>query len=401
MADFALLRDLLIPNKTKIFLLVMDGLGGLPMEPNGLTELETADTPNMDRLATEGIVGLHIPIRPGLTPGSGPAHLGLFGYDPLTYVIGRGALEAVGIGFDLQPHDLAARGNFCTIDSSGKVTDRRAGRISTTVNESLCTRLSQIQIPGAQVFVKMVEEHRFLLVLRGQGLSDKLNESDPQQPGVPPVDIRAEVPEAETAADIVRSFINQARKLLQDQHPANMILLRGFSHRPSWPQYQDVYGLKAASIAVYPMYRGVAQLVGMQELPTGHTIADEVTTLEEHWHKFDFFFLHVKKTDSYGEDGNFKAKVAIIEEVDQLMPRILALKPDVLIITGDHSTPALMRTHSWHPVPVLLWGRTVRPDTVQSFGERPCLAGGLGTFLSLELMPLALAHAQRLTKFGA
>ncbi|MBI3943806.1 MAG: 2,3-bisphosphoglycerate-independent phosphoglycerate mutase [Chloroflexi bacterium] len=401
MANFAILKDLLIPNQTKILLLVMDGLGGLPIEPNGPTELEAALTPNMDHLAAEGTAGLHIPIQPGLTPGSGPAHLGLFGYDPLTYVIGRGALEAVGIGFDLHPRDLAARGNFCTVDKEGNVIDRRAGRIATDLNEKLCERLSQIQIPGVQVFVKTVEEYRFLLVLRGEGLSEKLNETDPQRLGVPPLDMRAESPEAETTAGIVRKFIDQARRLLQDQHPANMILLRGFSHRPAWPQYQDIYGLKAASIAVYPMYRGVAQLVGMQELPTGHSIADEVTTLEQHWSEFDFFFLHVKKTDSYGEDGNFKAKVGIIEEVDQLIPRIRALKPDVLIITGDHSTPALLRTHSWHPVPLLLWGRTVRPDTVQSFGERPCMGGGLGTFPSVELMPLALAHAQRLTKFGA
>lgn len=396
-----LMRELNMAAPTRVLLLVMDGLGGLPLTPDGPTELEAAHTPNLDALAARGICGLSTPVAPGITPGSGPGHLALFGYDPLTYEIGRGVLEALGIGFDLQPHDIAARGNFCSLDANGLITDRRAGRISSDVGRRLVEKLRAIQLPGVQTFVEHVQEYRFMLALRGEGLADGLTETDPQVTGKPPLSIRPTRPEAQRAADLFNMWMAEARKLLADEFPANGCNLRGMAQDPGLPKMGEIYGWKAAAIATYPMYRGVAKLVGMDVLPTGSTIADEVETLKENWAKYEFFFFHVKKTDSYGEDGNFDGRVHIIEEVDALLPDILALKPDVVLITGDHSTPAKLKSHSWHELPVLLWANDIRPDEVTAFGERACMRGGLGHFRHVELMPLAMAHAGRLIKFGA
>ena len=400
--EFNFIRDLVEHTDTKIVLLVMDGLGGLPQESGGLTELETAHTPNFDRLATEGICGLHQPVAPGITPGSGPSHLGLFGYDPIQYQVGRGVLSALGIDFDLKANDVAARGNFCTLDDQGRVADRRAGRIPTEKNEELCVLLRKIKLPGVEVFVQTVKEYRLLLVLRGDGLSGELADTDPQEIGEKPLEPKPLSPKSEKTADLVKEFIDQVRKTLSDHHPANMILLRGFSKMPDWPSFEDVFGLHAAAIASYPMYRGVAKLVGMNVLPTGSTLNDRLATLEEYWENYDFFFVHVKHTDSAGEDGDFTRKVKLIEEVDAAMPRLLNLKPNVLIVTGDHSTPSLLKSHSWHPVPVLIWSKQCRADSVHQFGERACMIGGLGPRIpAKDLMPIALANALRLEKFGA
>ncbi len=406
MADLDFIRKLVVPATSKIVLLVIDGVGGLPMKEGGLTELETARTPNLDALAARSICGLSEPISPGITPGSGPAHLALFGYDPIRYQIGRGVLEALGIGFDLQPSDLAARGNFCTVDAKGLVTDRRAGRISTEKCIELSNLLSEIELPGVEVLVEPVKEHRFLLVLRGDGLSDELTESDPKRLGVPPLPIEPKPeasndPAAQRTAQLVSEFVAQARAILADHHPANMLLLRGFAKLPKWPTMEEAYGLKAAAIATYPMYRGVAKLVGMEALDTGETIAEEFECLAENYDRYDFFFLHIKKTDSAGEDGDFDRKVALIEEVDRNIPSLLGLEPEVIIVTGDHSTPALLRSHSWHPVPLLLYSRYCRPDAVKEFSERACATGALGRFPAVEIMPLALANAGRLVRFGA
>jgi len=381
---------------------VMDGLGGLPLEPGGKTELESARKPNLDALAAQSALGLADPVAPGITPGSGPGHLGIFGYDPLQYEIGRGVLEALGIDFDLGPKDVAARGNFASVDAAGLLTDRRAGRIATEVNQELVKLLRTIKIPGIEIFVETVKEHRFVLVMRGAGLGDALSETDPQKTGVAPLTVKALNAKSRKAAKLANQFIARARKLLADQHPANMILLRGFAKHPAIPSYQEVFGLRAAAIAVYPMYRGLAKLLGMKTLKVdGETVADEFTTLAKYWNDFDFFYLHVKKTDSAGEDGDFARKVHAIEEVDALIPRLLALKPDVVIVTADHSTPALLKSHSWHPVPVLLYSKFVRADGIAEFGERACARGGLGHLRAQELMPIALSNAQRLTKFGA
>lgn len=402
--DFKFLKEneLVMPAQTKIAMIVMDGLGGLPMQPGGKTELESAHKPNLDALAAQSALGLADPVAPGITPGSGPGHLGIFGYDPMEYEIGRGVLEALGIDFDLGPNDVAARGNFCSVDAAGKLTDRRAGRIATELNVELVKLLRTIKLEGVQVFVETVKDYRFVLVLRGAGLGDALTETDPQRLGVPPLPVQAHRPDSENTAKLVNQFVSQAQKLLADKHPANMVLLRGFAKRPAIPSYEQVFGLRAAAIAVYPMYRGVSKLLGMKTLKVpGESIADEFTVLEKNWNDFDFFYLHVKKTDSAGEDGDFARKTHIIEELDAQLPRLVALKPDVVIVGGDHSTPALLKSHSWHPVPVMLYSKFVREDGIAEYGERACARGSLGRLRSMELMPIAMANASRFAKFGA
>jgi len=399
--DLDLIRELVVKNDTKIILLVIDGLGGLPRPETGRSELEEANTIHLDRLASDGLCGLTVPVGTGITPGSGPGHLALFGYDPLDHKVGRGVLEALGIDFDLRREDLAARGNFCTLGSDGRISDRRAGRISTETCASLCEDLRNISLPGVEVFVLPVREHRFLLVLRGKGLDGAIADTDPQRLGVPPVPAKAERPQAEATAKLVNDFVAKAAKVLADKHPANGLLLRGFSTWPDIPHMGDVFGLNAAAVAVYPMYRGLAKLVGMTVLPTGMTIQDEVATLEDHWQDFDFFFIHYKTTDSRGEDGNYDAKVAALEEVDGIIPSLRRLNPDVLMVAGDHSTPSLLAGHSWHPVPFVIAARWCRPDRVEAFDETSCRAGGLGLMPATSVLPLALANAQRLTKYGA
>lgn len=396
-----LIRELHVDADTKVVLLVMDGLGGLPLTEDGMTELEQAHTPNLDKLAARSLCGLSMPVAPGIEPGSGPGHLSLFGYDPLEHEIGRGVLEALGIGFDLRPEDIAARGNFCTLDENGLVVDRRAGRIPTETNMRLVSKLRTISLPGVQTFVETVKEHRFVLVLRGEGLVDGLTETDPLVTGKPQLKVQALRPEAEPTAALFNRWMQEALKVLADEHPANGCNLRGLAKDPGLPQVGEICGWRAGAIATYPMYRGVAKLTGMDVLPTGDTIDDEVETLKEHWAEYDFFFFHVKKTDSYGEDGNFVAKVEVIEHVDHVLPDILALEPDVIIVTGDHSTPAKLKSHSWHELPVLFWAEDIRPDNVTQFGERPCMLGGLGHIRHVDLLPLAMAHARRLTRYGA
>ena len=404
MADLSLMRELAIEGQTKILLLVLDGVGGLPMIPDGLTELEAAHTPNLDALAARSICGMSTPVGPGISPGSGPAHLALFGYDPLQHEIGRGVLEALGIGFDLQPDDVAARGNFCTLDpQTGLITDRRAGRIPTEVGARLCEKLRQIRLPGVETFVEPVKEYRFVLVLRGEGLYDGLTETDPQQVGKPPLPVEPLRSEATHTAELFNQWMAEARKILAhaDGYPANGCNLRGIAKDPGLPHISKVYKLRCGAIATYPMYRGVAKLAGMEILPTGETIEDEVETLKQHWTGYDFFFFHVKKTDSRGEDEDFDGKARVIEHLDAVLPDILTLEPDVVIVTGDHSTPAVWKANSWHELPMLLWSKYIRPDGVTQFGERPCMAGGLGHIHHVDLLPLAMAHAGRLTKFGA
>jgi 2,3-bisphosphoglycerate-independent phosphoglycerate mutase len=396
-----LVRELVTKNDSKLVLLVADGLGGLPIEPGGPTELEAARTPNLDALACRGVLGSMIPIAPGITPGSGPGHLGLFGYDPVRFLIGRGALEATGVGFKLGPNDVAARCNFVTLDPAGNITDRRAGRIPTEESAPLAVRLRQVKIPGVAVFVEPVKEHRFCVIFRGEGLDGNVADTDPQRTGVPPLAPAAQNPESQRTADVARQFVAAAQKLLAGQPKANGLTMRGFAAAPHLPGYEEVFGLRAAAIAVYPMYKGLAQLVGMEVIGKPTTLAEEIDVLEKAWKDYDFFFVHFKYTDSRGEDGNFPEKVKMIEQLDAVVPRITALKPTVLAVTGDHSTPARLKSHSWHPVPVLLAADTCRPDACESFGEKECLKGGLGQFEAVYLMPQMLAHAERLAKFGA
>lgn len=394
-------RELVEPSASKIVLFVMDGLGGLPHPESGLSELETARLPNLDALATAGVCGLIDPVAPGITPGSGPAHLALFGYDPIGCQIGRGVLSALGIGFPMGPHDVAARMNFATIDADGRIIDRRAGRISTETNRALVAKLRTITLPGVEVFVETESQHRAVLVLRGEGLSDRISDTDPQRLGVPPEPARALVPEAERTAELVRAFVAQALELLRTEYPANALLLRGFAKLPDVPRFPDIYRMRSAAIAVYPMYRGLARLLGMDVLDPGPTVAEELALARERWNDYDFFYIHVKAPDLKGEDGDFAGKVAVLEEIDRHVPALVDLGPAVLAVTGDHSTPALLKSHSWHPVPFVLVAQTAFRDEVHAFHERAALHGGLGRFPARYVMPLLMAHAGKLTKYGA
>jgi len=399
-----LIRDLQEPNNSKIVLLVADGLGGLPMEIGGKTELEAARTPNLDTCAREGICGLSIPVLPGITPGSGPGHLGLFGYDPLEYQIGRGILEALGINLEVGPRDVAARGNFCTVDAAGLITDRRAGRPTTDRCTAMCQKLKTIKIPGADLIVEPVREHRFVVIFRGGAgseLGDRVNDTDPQMTGHAPLEAKGDDEPSRHTARLVNQFVAEAGKVLKADAPTNMVTLRGFARYPKIATMKEVYGVKPVCLAVYPMYKGLARLVGMDIADAGTTLTEQIDTLRQLWNQYDFFFIHFKYTDSTGEDGNFAAKVEMIERLDAEVPRIKGLNPEVLIVTGDHSTPSKLKSHSWHPVPTLLWAKTVRPDAVVEFGETWCLRGGLGQFKAKYLMALALAHAGRLGKYGA
>ncbi len=400
--NYQFLKKLIVPAKTKIVMLIMDGLGGLPFEPGGKTELETAHTPHMDALAARSALGLSSPAGPGIAVGSGPGHLAIFGYDPVEYEIGRGALEALGVDLDLGPDDIAARGNFCKVDENGILVDRRAGRLSTPEAIKLAHMLNTIKLDGVQTHIEPVKEHRFAFVIRGEGLGAEVNDTDPLKEGVAPNKSVAVDAASKNTAEHVNRFIENARELLREEENANMILLRGFDKLPVMPQYKDLFGLRAAAIAVNGMYKGVSRLVGMQVLPVdGKNIEDEFTTLEKYWDQFDFFYLHIKQTDTHGEDGDFYRKVKVIEHIDTQIPRILDLKPDVVLITGDHSSPAILKSHSWHPVPALLYGKYVREDNIPEFGERACARGSLGIMPAVDFLPLLLANAGRIAKYGA
>ena len=385
----------------KIVLLVVDGLGGLPHPATGKSELETACLPNLDALAKGGTCGLISPLGAGFTPGSGPAHLALFGYDPWQNQIGRGALSALGLGLDFARGDVAARLNFCTVDAAGLVCDRRAGRIPTEKGRQLCEVLRAIAVLGVEVQVAAEMEYRAGVVLRGAGLGDQVSDSDPQVTGVPPKPLSALVPDSERTVEVANAFLEQAAALLADEHPANMVLLRGFGRYPELVSMDEAYGLKALGIAGYPMYRGVAGAVGMDVEEVGWDLESEFALLESRYADYDFFYVHVKKTDSAGEDGDFDLKVRLLEELDTYIPRLIALQPEVLIVTGDHSTPSIMRSHSWHPVPTVIASRWALADATDKFSERGCSAGSLGIAPATSLMAHALAHARRLDKFGA
>jgi 2,3-bisphosphoglycerate-independent phosphoglycerate mutase len=395
------IQSLVIETDSKLVMVVIDGLGGLPVK--GKTELETAKIPNLDHLTSQSTCGLIDPISSGITPGSGPSHLALFGYDPFKYEIGRGVMEALGIGVKLTKNDLSARANFATIDENGIIVDRRAGRISTEKNREICQFLQdQIkEINGIRISVHPGKEHRFVVVFHGEGLKDDLTDTDPQKDGLKAKVTVGLSPEAQKTAELVNDYLKKANEVLKPLHPANTILLRGFSKIPDIPTLSERFRLRPAAIATYPMYKGLARLVGMEILETGETSKEEVETLRNHFNRYDFFYIHFKKTDSSGEDGNFKMKVKALEEIDRVIPFILRLKPEVLVVTGDHSTPSLLKGHSWHPNPILLYSKYIRPDGVRRFTERQCQKGEMGRFAAVEVIPLMLANGLKLKKFGA
>jgi 2,3-bisphosphoglycerate-independent phosphoglycerate mutase len=401
-----LFKKISIKNDKKMVLLVLDGLGGLPVKSK--TELETARTPNLDLLAAESELGLSHPIAPGITPGSGPAHLSLFGYDPLKYEIGRGILEALGVGITVGKKDVAVRGNFASLEN-GLISDRRAGRIATEKNREIVSYLNNKikKIEDVEISLTSGEEHRFVLVLTGDGLSDQLTDADPEVIGQPIMYAKAKNETAVKTARIINLFIDRLTAELTDFHPANTCLLRGYAQYPAIPHLKELFKLKTAAIAVYPMYKGLAQLVGMDILETGRTIEDQINTLKKHYADYDFFFIHIKKTDSYGEDGNFAGKVSVIEEFDHWLPAVLEMLPDVLVVTGDHSTPALLKAHSWHPNPVLLkaaYQRLSLPpgnSPAGQFSEKACAGGILGHFNAMDVLPMMMANALKFKKYGA
>jgi len=404
-----LIKKLINKNGTKIVLCVLDGVGGLPVD--GKTELEAADTPNLDSIAKKASCGLHVPVARGITPGSGAAHLGLFGYDPLVYEIGRGVLEALGLGVELGPNDLAIRGNFATVDYKDGVPivkDRRAGRIPTEENKRIIQKLSDNidKIDGVKAGFYAGMEHRFVLKLTFPGRipegGDMINDTDPQETGKEPLKPMGENKSSQKVAKVLDKCINEIAKVIKDEEKANYVLLRGISVYPHLDSYEEAYGLRAGCIATYPMYRGVSKLVGMEVLEVkDNSIASEVETLKREIKNYNFIFMHIKKTDSYGEDGDFEAKAGVIEEFDSLVPEIIDLNPDVFVVTGDHSTPSTMKMHSWHPVPILIRSKYPRLSDINGFGETECNKGSLGIIRSTEIMPLLLAHSDRLKKYGA
>ncbi len=403
----ALLKKLASKNDAKIVLVVMDGVGGIHTADSPQTALETANTPNLDALAKRSALGRLIPCDIGITPGSGPGHLALFGYAPLApeHEIGRGVLEACGINFPLNDEMVCTRGNFCSIDAAGVIIDRRAGRIPTEEGARICAKIQQAitQIEDVKVHTRSVKEYRFCTIFEGPGLSPDMADTDPQKVGLKtlPATKGADTPQTEKMRRIAQSFLDQAFKVIADEQKANGLVLRGFSVDPGLPKFQELYQLNPCAIATYPLYRGVASLAGMKVLETGAHIADEVATLKQVWNDHDFFFFHVKKTDSNGEDGNLAGKVKVIEEFDALLPGILELKPDVIAITADHCTPYVMKGHSWHYVPLLISGPNCDVDATVAFNEIECLRGSIGTTYSEKLMGLILGNAGKLLKYGS
>lgn len=394
-------ETLIRENDKKIVLLVMDGLGGLPLTPDGKTELETAATPNLDRLLTRSECGLHSPLGIGIAPGSAPGHLGLFGYDPFKYPIGRGVVAATGIGFPLKAGDVAVRLNFATADERGNISDRRAGRIPTEKCAELCKLLDGMKIEDIEVFVRPVKDYRACVIFRGPGLSDEVADTDTQKTDVPPLEPQPLSTKAAKTARIAREFVKQSLQRLKDKKPANAILLRGFAELPHIPSLTERFKLKPVALAVYPDYKGISRLVGMEVIEDLPDLASQLKALSQVWAQYNFFFIHHKYTDSKGEDGDFRAKVSEIEKVDSAIPAILDLKPDVLIVTGDHSTPALLKAHSCHPIPFLIAAPAVRPSGLCKFSERECLKGTWNMIRSQEIIRLALAYADKVQKYGA
>lgn len=401
MVDLELLQSLAQPASTKLVLLVLDGLGGLPRQPGGPTELEAASTPNLDRLATEGQTGLSEPIGPGITPGSGPGHLALFGYDPVASNIGRGALSALGLGLRLDDGDLGVRLNFCTLDDQGRVADRRAGRIETSLNQELVARLNEIQVPGVELCFATESQHRAVLIVRGSDLHPAVQETDPQAVGVPPLEPKPLEESAARTSEVLDTILAAVRDCIGSESPANFVLMRGYAGLPELKSLNSLYGLQPVCLATYPMYKGLARVAGMAVVDGLESADEQMSALAAAWNDHDYFFIHHKAPDARGEDGDFDAKAAAIEEMDRRLPALMELGPDVVVVTGDHSTPSLLRQHSWHPVPCLFWGEHVLPDAVETFGERACGQGALGVFPAQSIMALMLAHGGRLQKFGA
>ena len=401
MIDFPYIRDICHKTPTKIVLLVIDGLGGIPHSKTGKSELESAYLPNLDDLATRSATGMTIPVAPGITPGSGPGHTALFGYDPVKYLVGRGVLEALGLNVNLEDGEVAVRGNFCTVDKTSNVLlDRRAGRISSIESTPLAAILNEIKVPGVQISVHPGKDYRFVLTMRGDNLGASVSDTDPIPPEKSPSSAMGLTGDSRATAIAANEFISKARQKLSGQERANMVLLRGFSKIPSWPQMDEVYRLNPAAIAAYPMYRGLSRLLGMKILDTGSTFDEQLVTLENSFKDHDFFFLHYKAADAAGEDGNFEDKIKTLEDLDKKIPQLMDLDIDTLVVAGDHSTPAVLASHSWHAVPLLINASHTEGEGVEAFNEKACATGSIGQIPASNIMMLALANAGKLARFG-
>ena len=401
MIDFPYLSDVVRPTSSRIVMVVVDGLGGMPHPEYGKSELEFADLQTLDALSASSSLGLTTPVLPGITPGSGPGHMALFGYNPVKYLLGRGILEGMGIGADICQGDVAARGNFCVLGEQGNILDRRAGRLDTETCKALCAELNEIKIDGVDIKVYPVMDYRFVLVIKGQGLYPNVSETDPQIEGVHPLVAQPLSSDAQRTVGIVKEFVCKATELLSSsESEANGILLRGFSSLPTLPDFGRQYALSPAAIAAYPMYKGLAGLIGMDVIQSEQTFEGEIDALETNFDDgHNFFFLHYKPADSAGEDGDFIAKVRQLENFSYEINRVIEMEPDVLVICGDHSTPSFTASHSWHPVPVLIKS-TYSEGTGTVFNEKTCREGALGTMQAEHLMLQVLAHANKLKKFG-
>ena len=399
MIDLPYLNTITRNTDSKIIFLVIDGLGGYP-DKTGKSELEKAEIPNLDNLVKKSDCGLTIPVSHGITPGSGPGHLSLFGYDPVKYLLGRGVLETLGIDIDLKPNEIAARGNFCTVDNNGYITDRRANRIPTNISSNIVKELQNIKIPGIEFKIYSVKDHRFVLIMNGDKLSPEISETDPQMLGLKPLEVRPLSNDSNDTASVINKFLNEAKTIMSPRKTSNMILLRGFSKLPNLPNFNLNYKLNACAIAAYPMYKGLSKLLGMDVLNTGETFDKEIETLKENFNKYNFFFLHYKPADAAGEDGDFDKKVKTLEDLDKVIPIIKNIGADVLVIAGDHSTPAILGSHSWHPVPLMIHTNNSTNNNVKQFTEKDLIHGNLGTFHATKLMMLSLANAGKLNKYG-
>jgi 2,3-bisphosphoglycerate-independent phosphoglycerate mutase len=412
-------------SKGKILILLCDGVADRPVEElDGKTPLEVARTPNFDRLARRGENGILDPVAPGVRPGSDTAHLALLGYDPYEYYTGRGPFEALGVGMDVRPGDVAFRCNFATVeerDGELFVTDRRAGRITEGTAE-LVAPLNGIELDGVTCFIKESTAHRAALVLRGEGLGAAVSDADPHEEGAAVGRAAGPTPEDEKTAAIVNEFVALSYKTLKGHAvnrereklglpPANIILPRGAGLAPHIPHVTALYDLTAAAVVEVGLIRGIARYCGLDVVPLPESVNGGLDTdlaafmaaVAEAVGKYDLVLANVKGPDVAGHDGDAAAKVAVIERIDAAAGPLLDGLPAGchVAVLGDHATPVAVRDHSGDPVPVLFWGPAVRTDAVETYGERPAATGGAGRLRGRDLLPIMLNLAGRAEKFGA
>ena len=408
----------------KGIIFVIDGMGDRPMKELGdKTPLESANTPSMDKMVTEGITGIMDTIRPGVRPGSDTAHLTLLGYDPYEVYTGRGPFEAAGVDLDVEPGDIAFRCNFETADDDLTITDRRAGRINSRTDE-IADTINQMKIDdNVEIIFKESDAHRGVLVLRGEGLSDKITDADPKHEGNKPKIVKPldDSDEAKYTADVVNQFVNKSYEMLKDhpvnieriengEHPANIVLPRGVGAVPQITPFEEKYGLKGACVAETGLIQGIAKLAGMDIIHVpGATggINTDIDSVHKHIidtvksDKYDFILVNVDGADEAGHDGDTIGKRDFIEKIDPIMKDLDAMDDIVLFVTADHSTPVSIMDHSGDPVPVFLKAPGLRVDDVTEYGERAAAKGGLCRIRGSDVIYIIRDLMNEMPKFGA